>query len=241
MTPSTVDPPTVHEFKSMAGRDAAGSVESGMRVGLGTGSTVAHFLLHLGDRIAGGELSDVVGVPTSIRTETAALELGIPLRTLGELGALDLTVDGADEVDPGLNLIKGLGGAMLREKMVAQASRRMLAIVDDTKLVGRLGERAPVPVEVIPFEFASHLPWLERMGAEPVVRRSEDGSRYVTDNGNFVIDCHFAGGVPDPRAFDEALAGRAGLVESGLFLEMADEAVVAGQTGVYRMTGEDSR
>ena len=224
----------------MAGRDAAGSVESGMRVGLGTGSTVAHFLLHLGDRIAGGELSDVIGVPTSIRTETAALELGIPLGTLGELGALDLTVDGADEVDPRLNLIKGLGGALLREKMVAQASRRMLAIVDDTKLVGRLGERAPVPVEVIPFEFASHMPWLERMGAEPVVRRSEDGSRYLTDNGNFVIDCHFAGGVPDPHAFDEALARRAGVVESGLFLEMADEAVVAGKTGVYRMTG-DSR
>lgn len=225
----------------MAGRDAAGSVESGMRVGLGTGSTVAHFLLHLGDRIAGGEISDVVGVPTSIRTETAALELGIPLGTLGELGALDLTVDGADEVDPRLNLIKGLGGAMLREKMVAQASRRMLAIVDDTKLVGRLGERAPVPVEVIPFEFASHLPWLERMGAEPVVRRNEDGSRYLTDNGNFVIDCHFAGGIPDPRAFGEALARRAGVVESGLFLQMADEAVVAGKTGVYRMTGEDSR
>ena len=224
----------------MAGRDAAGSVESGMRVGLGTGSTVAHFLLHLGDRIAGGELSDVIGVPTSIRTETAALELGIPLGTLGELGALDLTVDGADEVDPRLNLIKGLGGALLREKMVAQASRRMLAIVDDTKLVGRLGERAPVPVEVIPFEFASHMPWMERMGAEPVVRRSEDGSRYLTDNGNFVIDCHFAGGIPDPRAFDEVLARRAGVVESGLFLEMADEAVVAGKTGVYRMTG-DSR
>jgi len=241
LTPSTVDPPTVHEFKSMAGRDAAGSVESGMRVGLGTGSTVAHFLVHLGDRIAGGELSDVVGVPTSVRTETAALELGIPLGTLGELGALDLTVDGADEVDPRLNLIKGLGGAMLREKMVAQASRRMLAIVDDTKLVRRLGERAPVPVEVIPFESASHLPWLERLGAEPVVRRDDDGSRYLTDNGNFVIDCHFAGGVPDPRAFDEALARRAGVVESGLFLEMADEAVVAGQTGVYRMTGEDSR
>lgn len=212
-----------------------------MRVGLGTGSTVAHFLLHLGDRIAGGELCDVVGVPTSIRTERAALELGIPLGTLGELGGLDLTVDGADEVDPRLNLIKGLGGALLREKMVAQASRRMLAIVDDTKLVKSLGERAPVPVEVVPFEFASHLPWLKRTGAEPVVRRNDDGSRYLTDNGNFVIDCHFAGGIPDPRAFDEALARRAGVVESGLFLQMADEAVVAGKTGAYRMTGEDAR
>lgn len=240
MSPSTVDPPTIHELKSLAGRDAAGSVESGMRVGLGTGSTVAHFLLGLGDRITGGELSDVVGVPTSIRTEKAAIELGIPLRTLGELGALDLTVDGADEVDPRLNLIKGLGGALLREKMVAQASGRMLAIVDDRKLVERLGERAPVPVEVVPFEFSSHLRWLEGMGAEPVVRRNEDGGKFVTDNGNLVIDCHFADGIPDPIALDECLGRRAGVVESGLFLGMADEAVVAGKTGVYRMTREDS-
>ena len=241
MTPSTVDPPTIHELKGLAGRDAAGSVESGMRVGLGTGSTVAHFLIHLGNRIACGELSEVIGVPTSVRTEKAALELGIPLGTLGELGALDLTVDGADEVDPRLNLVKGLGGALLREKMVAQASRRMLAIVDDTKLVQRLGERAPVPVEVVPFEFASHLPWLEGMGAEPVVRRNEDGSRYVTDNGNLVIDCHFADGIPDPSALDDRLGRRAGVVESGLFLGMADEVVVAGKVGAYRLTGDESR
>lgn len=236
LTPSTVDPPTIDELKGLAGRDAADSVESGMRVGLGTGSTVAHFLLHLGDRIACGELSEVIGVPTSVRTEKAALELGIPLATLGEIGALDLTVDGADEVDPWLNLIKGLGGALLREKMVAQASTRMLAIADDTKLVERLGERAPLPVEVVPFEFASHLPWLVGMGAEPIVRRNGDGSKYVTDNGNLVIDCHFAAGIPDPIALDECLGRRAGVVGSGLFLGMADEAVVAGKTGVRRMT-----
>lgn len=212
-----------------------------MRLGLGTGSTVAHFLSHLGDRIARGELSGVVGVPTSIRTERTSRELGIPLGTLGELGVLDLTVDGADEVDPGLNLIKGLGGALLREKMVAQASRRMVVIVDDTKLVGRLGERAPVPVEVIPFEFASHLRWLAELGAEPVVRRAEDGRKYLTDNGNLVIDCWFAAGIPDPRGLDDCLARRAGVVDSGLFLQMADEAVVAGRTGVYRMTAEDVR
>ena len=241
MTPSTVDAPTIAELKGRAGRDAAGSVESGMRLGLGTGSTVAHFLSHLGDRIARGELSDVVGVPTSIRTERRSRELGIPLGTLGELGVLDLTVDGADEVDPGLNLIKGLGGALLREKMVAQASRRMLAIVDDTKLVGRLGERAPVPVEVVPFEFASHLRWLAELGAEPVVRRTEDGRKYLTDNGNLVIDCRFAGGIPDPHSLDECLARRAGVVDSGLFLQMAGEVVVAGKTGVYRMTVEDAR
>ena len=212
-----------------------------MRLGLGTGSTVAHFLSHLGGRIARGELSDVVGVPTSVRTERRSLELGIPLGALGELGVLDLTVDGADEVDPGLNLIKGLGGALLREKMVAQASRRMLAIVDDTKLVDRLGERAPVPVEVIPFEFASHQRWLAELGAEPVIRRTEDGRRYVTDNGNLVIDCRFACGIPDPRGLDECLARRAGVVDSGLFLGMTDEVVVAGKTGVYRMRAEDAR
>lgn len=209
-----------------------------MRLGLGTGSTVAYFLSHLGDRIARGELSDVVGVPTSIRTERKSRELGIPLGTLGELGVLDLTVDGADEVDPGLNLIKGLGGALLREKMVVQASRRMLAIVDDTKLVSRLGERAPVPVEVIPFEFASHLRWLAELGAEPVVRRTEEGRKYVTDNGNLVIDCRFTDGIPDPRSLDECLARRAGVVDSGLFLQMVAEVVVAAKTGVYRMTAD---
>ena len=240
MTPSTVDAPTIAELKGRAGRDAAGSVESGMRLGLGTGSTVAHFLSHLGDRIARGELSDVVGVPTSIRTERKSRELGIPLGTLGELRVLDLTVDGADEVDPGLNLIKGLGGALLREKMVAQASRRMLVIVDDTKLVSRLGERAPVPVEVVPFEFASHLGWLAELGAEPVVRRTDEGRQYLTDNGNLVIDCRFAGGIPDPRSLDERLARRAGVVDSGLFLQMADEVVVAGRTGVYRIAVEDA-
>ena len=220
----------------MAGRDAARSVDSGMRLGLGTGSTIAHFLVHLGDRIARGELTGLVGVPTSVRTEHAARELGIPLGTLEGLGALDLTVDGADEVDPNLNLIKGLGGALLREKMVAQASARMLVVVDDAKLVARLGDRSPVPVEVVPFEFASHLKWLAEMGAEPAVRGDGGGGAYRTDNGNLIIDCHFAGGIEDPAGLDGRLARRAGVVESGLFLQMAYEAVVGGAGGVRRMT-----
>ena len=219
----------------MAGRDAALSVASGMRLGLGTGSTVAHFLEHLGARIARGELSGVVGVPTSVRTEKAARELGIPVATLEDVGALDLTVDGADEVDPGLELIKGLGGALLREKMVAQASDRMLVIVDDSKLVGRLGEIAPVPVEVVPFGHASHMGWLRDLGAEPRVRDGSNGHPYRTDNGNLIVDCRFAGGIEDPAGLERRLARRAGVVESGLFLDMATVAVVAGAGGVHRM------
>ena len=227
---------SVDDLKSMAGRDAASSVGCGMRLGLGTGSTVAHFLVHLGDRIARGELTDIVGVPTSVRTEMAARELRIPLATLERLGTLDLTVDGADEVDPHLDLLKGLGGALLREKMVAQASARMLVVVDEAKVVNRLGERAPVPVEVVPFEFASHLKWLAGLGAEPVVRAVADGEAYRTDNGNLIVDCHFPGGIECPAELEERLARRAGVVESGLFLGMAGEAVVAGADGVRRMS-----
>lgn len=229
---------SVEELKSEAGREAAASVSSGMRLGLGTGSTVARFLTHLGERLARGELTDIAGVPTSIRTAKAARALGIPLGALSELGPLDLTVDGADEVDPGLNLIKGLGGALLREKMVAQASRRFIAIVDDTKLVDRLGELAPVPVEVVSFEFESHLAWFSAEGAVPTLRMNGREGAYRTDNGNVIIDCRFEGGIPDPAALERRLAHRAGVVESGLFLGMADEAVVAGAGGVRRLGRE---
>ncbi len=226
----------VEDLKSEAGREAAASVVSGMRLGLGTGSTAACFLRHLGARLARGELTDVVGVPTSVHTERAARRLGIPLGTLGELAPLDLTVDGADEVDPELNLIKGLGGALLREKMVAQASDRFVVVVDDAKLVGRLGELAPVPVEVVPFEFDSHWRWLQTLGADPKLRKNDDGDAYATDNGLLIVDCTFANGIDDPRELENRLMRRAGVVESGLFLGLADEVVVAGADGVYRMS-----
>lgn len=228
-------PSAVEDLKSAAGCEAATDVASGMRLGLGTGSTVAYFLRHLGARLASGELADVVGVPTSIRTEKAARRLGIPLGTLSELAPLDLTVDGADEVDPQLNLIKGLGGALLREKMVAQASDRFVAVVDEAKLVDRLGVRAPVPVEVVPFEFDSHWKWLQALGADPRLRREESGDAFVTDNGLLIVDCRFVNGIDDPLGLESRLMHRAGVVESGLFLGLADEAVVAGTDGVYRM------
>ena len=215
-------------------------VRSGMRLGLGTGSTAGHFLRALAARLAAGDLEDVIGVPTSVRTEREAARLGIPLGTLSALVPLDLTVDGADEIDPALNLIKGLGGALLREKMVAQASRRVVAIVDETKEVARLGARAPVPVEVVPFAFESHLEWMTAtLGCTPRLRMdpagAEDGPRpFCTDNRNHMIDCFFEGGIPDPAALAEALRSRAGVVESGLFLGVATGALVAGQGGVRR-------
>ena len=225
----------MEHLKKLAGRKAAEMVRDGMRLGLGTGSTVAPFLDALGRRLAGGELRDVVGVATSVRTERAAAALGIPLAGLEDVGALDLAVDGADEVDPRLDLVKGLGGALLREKMVAQASRRFVVVADESKCVKRLGERAPVPVEVVPFGFRSHLDWLRDLGAEPVVRVGADGARYRTDNGNVIVDCRFHGGIENAERLEERLARRAGVVDSGLFLGLATEAVVAGRNGVRRL------
>jgi ribose 5-phosphate isomerase A len=227
------------ELKSAAAKEAAVAVQSGMRLGLGTGSTIAHFLRFLAERIKSGEVEDVVGVPTSLRTASACEELGISLSTLEELMTLDLTVDGADEVDPELGLIKGLGGALLREKMVAQASRDLLIIVDDTKIVRKLGTKGPLPVEVIPFSWKSHAPFLHALGAEPELHRDEDGTPYVTDNHNYIVHCHFQEGIGDPRALESALAGRAGVVGTGLFLDMATAVVVASEDGIHTLTRED--
>jgi ribose 5-phosphate isomerase A len=177
-----------------------------------------------------------VGVPTSLHTEAVARELGIPLTTLEEAGTLDLTVDGADEVDPELNLIKGLGGALLREKMVAQATRRFVIIVDDGKVVDRLGTRSPLPIEVAPFAWRSHLPFLRGMGGEPEIRRTEEGEPFETDNGNYILQCRFPEGIPDPRGLDRALADRAGILESGLFLGLAREALVGAPEGVRTLS-----
>jgi ribose 5-phosphate isomerase A len=207
-----------------------------MKVGLGTGSTVAFFLRALGTRFQDGEIPGIVGVPTSLRTESEAGQLGIPMATLEEVGTLDLTVDGADEVDPGLDVIKGLGGALLREKMVAQATRHMIIIIDEEKLVDRLGTRSPLPVEVVPFSWESQGPFLETLGARPVVREVPGGRFYYTDNGNLILDCHFSAGIQNASELQDALAARAGVVESGLFLNMVDEVLVGGEGGVERMT-----
>ena len=226
-------------LKRAVGVEAAELVESGMRLGLGTGSTVAHLLVALAEKLNGGTLSDVVGVATSLRTAREARELDIPLTSLTETPFLDLTIDGADEVDPELNLIKGLGGALLREKMVAQASRRLAIMVDDGKIVPALGTRCPVPVEVVQFGWEVHGPFVESCGADPVLRVGPDGEPTVTDNGNYVIDCHFPDGIDDAEGFERAIRARAGVVESGLFLGMATEVLVGGPAGVRTLSRGD--
>ena len=203
-----------------------------MRLGLGTGSTVRPFLELLAARLAAGELADVAGVPPSEDTATRCRSLGIPLLTLDEQPRLDLAVDGADEVGPKLALIKGLGGALLREKLVALAAKRFVIIADASKRVRRLGTRAPLPVEIIPFAWTTHLPFLEGQGSVPVLRSSERGEPYRTDRGNDIVDCRFPRGIADPAALARALDRRPGIVEHGLFLRMADAAYIADPAGV---------
>jgi len=226
-------------LKRAVGVAAAELVDSGMRLGLGSGSTVAHLLVALSERLNGGALVDVVGVPTSLRTAQEARELGIPLTSLTETPALDLTIDGADEVDPELNLIKGLGGALLREKMVAQASERLAIMVDQSKMVAALGTRVPLPVEVVQFGWENHGPFLNSLGADPVLRVGPYGEATVTDNGNYILDCHFPAGIGDAESLDLAIRARAGVVESGLFLGMATEVLVSGPAGVTTLSKGD--
>ena len=207
-------------------------VRSGMVVGLGTGSTAEYFLLAIADAIKSGKLRDIHGVPTSRQSEHRALELGIPLATLGEYPRTDVTVDGADEVDPRLELIKGLGGALLREKIVAQNSGKFVIIADASKAVPKLGTHSPLPIEVVPFAYETHGAFLQSMGAAPTLRRKPDGGIYVTDNGNYIYDCRFQGGIDNPHRLENALRNRAGIIETGLFLKIASIALIADEDRV---------
>ena len=222
----------IDSLKRQAAAQALEYVESGMVLGLGTGSTVAHFLDLLGRKLEEGQLTDVAGVPSSIRTGREARQAGIPLVSLGEHPVLDLTVDGADEVSPELDLIKGMGGALLREKMVAQASTRFIVIADAAKSVQRLGTLSALPVEVVDWGWSRHTAFLESRGAVVTVRKFDDGPPFKSDNGNLILDCRFPDGIDDPHALQAALKERAGVVETGLFLGMATEAILAGASGL---------
>ncbi len=217
--------------KREAAEHAVRSVMSGMAVGLGTGSTAAFVVEALGRKLTQGELTDIVGVPTSERTRDLALAAGVPLVTLEERPALDLTIDGADEVDPRGDLIKGHGGALLWEKIVAAASRHYLIVVDESKLVQRLGEHVAVPVEVMPFGWNTHLGAVRALGGAADLRRNAKGKPFVTDGGHYIIDCRFPGGMPDAARVDEALQRRPGVVETGLFLGMSPAVIVGGRSG----------
>ncbi|HRO24567.1 MAG TPA: ribose-5-phosphate isomerase RpiA, partial [Promineifilum sp.] len=177
-----------------------------------------------------GRLQRIVGIPTAEVTAREAERAGIPLGTLDDHPVVDVTIDGADEIDPHLNLIKGLGGALLREKIVAAASRRLIIIADDSKRVEQLATRAPVPVEVIQFARRPVADYLASLGAR-VVERRKDGERFITDEGNLILDCHFPG-LPNPSEIAQLIRAQPGVVEHGLFLGMATEAIVAGERGV---------
>jgi ribose 5-phosphate isomerase A len=218
--------------KQRAAEAAMSYVADGMIIGLGTGSTADFFLKALADALREGRIRNIHGVPTSTMSERRARELHIPLGTLADYPVCDVTIDGADEIDPQLNLIKGLGGALLREKIVAQNSRMLVIIADSGKAVERLGSKAPLPVEVTQFANEAAEAYLRTLGCEPVLRRAPGGTAIVTDNGNLIYDCRFPAGIADPAALDRALATRAGIVESGLFLGLASVALVADEQQV---------
>lgn len=224
-----IDTASQEEQKRSAARRAVAEVEDGMILGLGSGSTAAFALEALAARVAAG--LRVAGIPTSERTAALARRLGVPLTSFAEHRHIDLTIDGADQVERGtLNLIKGLGGALLREKIVAGASDRMIVVVDETKLVDRLGGRTPLPVEIVAFGWQTVLDRLAAMGCAPLLRAEAD-QPVVTDGGNYIADCAVAE-IADPAALEARLATTLGIVESGLFVGLASRIFIGREGGV---------
>ena len=218
------------ELKRHAAEKAVDLIQDGMVVGLGHGSTTIHALRKLARQLKRGALRDVCGIPCSRQVQRDAQELGIPLTTLNERPRIDLTIDGADEVDPQFNVIKGGGGALLREKIVAQASLREVIVVDESKLSDRLGTRFNVPVEIIPFAFGPVRERLTQLGAGPVLRE-RDGDPFVSDEGNWIIDCR-TGPLACLQSFSDQINNIAGVVEHGLFTGLVTDLFVASPEGV---------
>jgi len=223
--------------KEVAGRRAAEYIETGMVVGLGTGSTAEFAIRAIGARVAAG--LNIVAIPTSEASAALARELGIELTTLKDHPTVDLTIDGADEVDPSLDLIKGLGGALLREKIVASATARQIIIIDPSKLVDQLGTKASLPIEVVPFSAALVEHRLKERGLEPTLRMQAPDELFVTDNGNYIIDGRFPQGIDDARATDTWLNTLPGVVENGLFVAMTHLVVVGEDDGSSRLIEKD--
>jgi ribose 5-phosphate isomerase A len=227
-------------LKQQAAEFAVRFVQSGMRVGLGTGSTAYFATRRIGHLIKDGTLKDIIGFPTSKAAWQLAEESGIPLMKDSMPENLDVTIDGADEVDPALNLIKGGGGALFREKIVAQATRREIIAVDDSKLSAVLGKHFLLPVEVAPFGWQSQMTFLESLGAEPKIRTLADGTQFVTDSGNMIFDCRFDP-ISHPGTLAETLSARAGIIEHGLFINLTSDLIVAGDNGLRHLQKDGTR
>ncbi len=228
--PATSTPPSAEGMQQAAQR-ALELVQPGMLLGLGTGRAAEAFIRGLGARVAQG--LTVTAVTTSERSEKLAKSLSIPLSSVALTHALDIAFDGADEVTDDLQLTKGLGGALLRERVVAHMARRFVILITPEKRVSHLGERAPIPVEVVPFAVSPVKREMQALGVRPVIRESAAG-RYFTDNGNYIVDVHIAANDA-PRSLDQALRSMPGVVDTGLFLDMADEILIGSSTGVEQL------
>ncbi len=231
---------TMKQHKQAAARTALELVEPGMRLGLGHGSTMLWAVRQLAERIASGMLTNLTVVPCSALIEEEARSLGITITQMDDVQGLDLVLDGADEVTAKLDCIKGGGGALLREKILAQSAERFVVVADSSKLSPSLGTHWPVPVECIPWGRQSQARYLETLGATVIMRRDADGRPNLTDHGNIIFDCDF-GPIADPHQLASQLSARAGIVEHGLFLGMASEAILAGPGGVQRLRREFTR
>jgi ribose 5-phosphate isomerase A len=220
------------DLRQTAARRAIDYVQDGMVLGIGTGQTTRCFIDLLGEKVQKKELKAILAVPTSDASASRLRELGVQLTNLVEHPTLDLAVDGADEVDPDLNLIKGLGRALLREKVVEIHAWQFLIMVDESKLVPRLGSLGPLPVEILPFEALAHVNWLKSLAARAELWREADGSPALTDNGNYLARCWFQDGIADVYKLAEKLDRRPGILEHGLFLDLASQVIIAGTDGV---------
>jgi len=222
----------IDELKLQAAIAALDTIKPGMIVGLGSGSTASLFIRELGSRVRGG--LQVRGIPSSEDSRKLAEEVGVPLTTLPEQPRIDVTVDGADEVSDSLDLTKGLGGALVREKIVAHASNRVIIVVDESKLVDKLGRKAPIPVEVIPFAAALVQAQLKRWGGE-ARPREKNGKVFVSDNGNWILDWQY-GPVDQPAVLEKQLKSLTGVVDSGIFANGAGLVLAATSTGLRKIT-----
>ena len=227
-------------LKAHAAQRAVDYIKSGMTIGLGTGSTANFALQAISAKLKSGELSDIVGIPSSLRTETLARQLDIPLTSFKVHPTIDLTIDGADEVDDDLNLIKGGGGALLREKVIAQASTENIIVVDDSKLSTFLGEKWAVPIEVTPFAAGAEQQFLRSIGAETLLRKNSEGQLYLTDQQNWIIDARFSI-IEYPAELEDRLNRRAGIVEHGLFVGTTTRLIIAGADGLRELTPADGK
>jgi ribose 5-phosphate isomerase A len=227
-------PDSQEELKQAGAHHAVGFLRNGMIVGLGHGSTATHAITRIGELLRLHELKDIVGIPCSRKAAAQAKACGIPISSLDEHPEIDITIDGADEVDPDLNMIKGGGGALLWEKIIAQASKRGVYVVDETKLSPVLGTRCPVPVEVIQSAWKISARYIETLGAKTSLRLASDGSPVTTDENHVILDCQF-GAIGDLAGLDRGLKRRAGIIEHGLFVGLATDVVVGGKDGIRHL------